>query len=77
MAKADLPEDCVEFEGRIYKMPADLKALPDLDLNDPDVKRWLKEQEQKARSKYPDLTYDEIQKHPDKSFDEIIALRNR
>lgn len=43
-------------------MAEDLKNLPEIDYNDPDVQKWWKEEEKEFKKKYPNLTHEEAMK---------------
>ena len=52
----------VIIEGEKYEMAEDLKDLPEIDYNDPDVKKWLEEEEKEFKKKHPNLTHEEAMK---------------
>jgi len=59
------------IDGIPYKMGGDLKDLPELDENDPKVKKWLKEEDEAFRKRHSDLTYEEAMKTARKKVAEI------
>ena len=39
------PESAIEVDGKVYRMPGDLKQLDEIDYDDPSVRQWLAEKE--------------------------------
>lgn len=50
----------VIVDGKVITMAPDLKDLPEIDYDDPDVQKWLKEEDEKFREKFPNLTHAEV-----------------
>lgn len=51
--------DSIVLNGEVIEVAPDLKILPELDENDPDVRRWMEEEEKRYREKYPNITREE------------------
>lgn len=58
-SRANTAPETVEVDGKIYKMPEDLKNLEEINYDDPDVKKWLAEQEAESIRLYGKLTCEE------------------
>lgn len=52
-------------------MAKDLKDLPEIDYNDPNVQKWWKEEEEEFRKKHPNLTHEEAMKIAEKNLKKI------
>lgn len=47
-------------DGEWIEMAADLKDMPEIDYNDPEVQKWMEETEIRWKKNNPTLTHDEL-----------------
>ncbi|OGQ33473.1 MAG: hypothetical protein A3F16_08745 [Deltaproteobacteria bacterium RIFCSPHIGHO2_12_FULL_43_9] len=57
-------------------MAEDLRDLPEIDYNDPDVKKWWKEEEGEFRRRHPNLTHEEAMKIAEENLKKIRKKLN-
>jgi tRNA U55 pseudouridine synthase TruB len=48
------------LNGEWIEMASDLKDLPEIDYNDPDVQKWREETQAEWKKKNPNLTHEEL-----------------
>jgi hypothetical protein len=52
-------------------MSDDLKDLPEIDYENPDTKKWIKQEDDAFRNRHPNLTYEEASKSIDKRISKL------
>lgn len=57
----ELADDEIEVDGKILKMPDDLKDLPEMDYDDPAVKKQIAAEDAERIRKYGRLTCEEAE----------------
>lgn len=63
--------DNIEINGEVFKMAPDLKGLPEIDEEDPEIKKILNEEDEAFQKRNPNLTYDEATKIIEKRLEEL------
>ncbi len=51
--------DTIVLNGEVIQVAPDLKNLPEIDETDPEVQKWMAEEEKKYREKFPNITRQE------------------
>lgn len=59
--KRRLADDEIEVNGEIIKMAEDLKDLPEIDYDDPEVKEWMAEEQARSIRLYGRMTSEEVE----------------
>lgn len=69
--KDELSEDEIEVNGKIIKMADDLKSLPEIDYQDPKIKKQLEQEDAEFCKRHPNLTYEEAERMINKRINEL------
>lgn len=74
--KDNVDDYSIIIDGKKYEMAEDLRDLPEIDYNDPDVKKWWKEEEGEFRRRHPNLTHEEAMKIAEENLKKIRKKLN-
>jgi hypothetical protein len=58
------------LNGEWIEMASDLKNLPEIDYNDPQVQKWMEETQAEWKKRHPNLTHEELIKSVEKKIRE-------
>ncbi|MBI4042448.1 MAG: hypothetical protein HY391_03120 [Deltaproteobacteria bacterium] len=57
--ESDDLSDTILLNGEVIQVAPDLKDLPEIDETDPEVQKWMEEEDKKYREKFPNITRQE------------------